>query len=72
MVQSRHKFCKGRSVDVLNAMQGKVAGVQITSSGGAPGQSARIIIRGVNSLDPTANNQPLFVVDGVPYNNANT
>src|SRR5690606_2516652 len=56
--------------NIVNSLQGQVAGVQITSSGGAPGQSARIIIRGVNSLDPTANNQPLFVVDGVPIDNS--
>jgi TonB-linked SusC/RagA family outer membrane protein len=44
--------------------------VQVTNSGGAPGQSARIIIRGINSLDPGADNQPLFVVDGVPVDNS--
>lgn len=56
--------------NVVNALQGQVAGVQITSSGGAPGQSARILIRGISSLDPTADNQPLFVVDGVPIDNS--
>ena len=59
-----------REPNLVNAMQGRVAGVQITSSGGGPGQSARIIIRGVNSLDPSANNQPLFVVDGVLIDNS--
>lgn len=56
--------------NVVSALQGQVAGVQITNSGGAPGQSARIIIRGINSLDPSADNQPLFVVDGVPIDNS--
>ncbi|MHA7128091.1 SusC/RagA family TonB-linked outer membrane protein [Algoriphagus namhaensis] len=56
--------------NVVNALQGQVAGVQVTNSGGAPGQSARIIIRGINSLDPSADNQPLFVVDGVPVDNS--
>lgn len=59
-----------RQPNVVNALQGQVAGVQISNSGGAPGQSARIIIRGVNSLDPSADNQPLFVVDGVPIDNS--
>ncbi len=59
-----------REPNLVNAMQGRVAGVQITSSGGGPGQSARIVIRGVNSLDPSANNQPLFVVDGVLIDNS--
>lgn len=58
--------------NIVSALQGQVAGVQITNSGGAPGQSSRIIIRGVNSLDPNADNQPLFVVDGVPIDNSTT
>ncbi|MEW2922488.1 SusC/RagA family TonB-linked outer membrane protein [Muricauda sp. ANG21] len=61
---------KTRQANAVSALQGQVAGVQITNSGGAPGQSARIIIRGINSLDPQADNQPLFVVDGVPIDNS--
>lgn len=61
---------KTKQTNLVSALQGQVAGVQITNSGGAPGQSARIIIRGVNSLDPSADNQPLFVVDGVPIDNS--
>ena len=53
--------------NLLNALQGKVAGVTITSSGGGPGQGANILIRGVNSLD--LGTQPLFVVDGIPIDN---
>jgi TonB-linked SusC/RagA family outer membrane protein len=56
--------------NVVNALQGKVAGVQISSSGGGPGQGARILIRGINSLDPGRNNQPLFIVDGVEIDNS--
>lgn len=59
-----------KQANLVNSLQGQVAGVQITNSGGAPGQSARIIIRGINSLDPSADNQPLFVVDGVPVDNS--
>jgi TonB-linked SusC/RagA family outer membrane protein len=55
--------------NVVNALQGQVAGVQISANGGGPGQASRIIIRGITSLDPTANNQPLFVVDGIPISN---
>ncbi|MCB0494196.1 MAG: TonB-dependent receptor plug domain-containing protein, partial [Cyclobacteriaceae bacterium] len=58
--------------NIVNALQGQVAGVQVTNSGGAPGMSSRIIIRGINSLDPNADNQPLFVVDGVPIDNSTT
>ena len=47
-----------------------MAGVTITSTGGAPGQGARILIRGINSLDAGRNNQPLFIVDGVEIDNS--
>ena len=53
--------------DPLRALQGKVAGVNILGSSGAPGSATRITIRGNSSL--LGNNQPLFIVDGVPYNN---
>lgn len=56
--------------NVLNSLQGKATGVMISGSGGGPGESARIVIRGINSLDPNADNQPLFVVDGVPIDNS--
>ena len=52
--------------NVLNSLSGKVAGVQITSASGAVGASSRIVLRGNNSF---TNNQPLFVVDGVPVSN---
>jgi TonB-linked SusC/RagA family outer membrane protein len=59
-----------RQSNVVNALQGKVAGVTISSTGGAPGQGARILIRGINSLDAGRNNQPLFIVDGVEVDNS--
>jgi TonB-linked SusC/RagA family outer membrane protein len=52
----------------LNALQGKVAGVEISSASGAPGSSTRVIMRGFSSLG--GSNQPLYVVDGVPINNS--
>lgn len=54
--------------DPLRALSGKVAGVNIVSGGGAPGQGTKITIRGNNSF--TGNNQPLFVVDGIPFDNS--
>jgi TonB-linked SusC/RagA family outer membrane protein len=58
---------EARDVNFLNALQGKVAGLNITSTG-QPGGSVRITLRGDNSLNGT--NQPLIVVDGVPIENA--
>jgi TonB-linked SusC/RagA family outer membrane protein len=47
-----------------NALQGKAAGVQVTTNSGVPGAGASVRIRGTNSI--TANSEPLYVVDGVP------
>ncbi|HVI47667.1 MAG TPA: SusC/RagA family TonB-linked outer membrane protein, partial [Chitinophaga sp.] len=60
---------QSKQSNVVNALQGKAAGVQISSTGGAPGQGSRIIIRGINSLDPSRDNQPLFVIDGITIDN---
>ncbi|MFT3749566.1 MAG: SusC/RagA family TonB-linked outer membrane protein [Agriterribacter sp.] len=51
-------------------LQGKVAGVNITSSGGEPGASTNIVIRGSGTV--RAGSSPLFVIDGVPLDNAAT
>jgi ferric enterobactin receptor len=51
----------------LNALQGRVAGATITPTTGTPGASATMVIRGGVSLD--GDNQPLFVVDGLPISN---
>ncbi|QNL48322.1 SusC/RagA family TonB-linked outer membrane protein [Olivibacter sp. SDN3] len=56
--------------NMVNALQGKVAGVTISSTGGAPGQGSSIQIRGINSIDPGRDNQPLFVIDGVLMDNS--
>ncbi len=55
--------------NILNAMQGKIAGAIITGSGGAPGAGTNIILRGITSLSSNSNNQPLFVVDGIIISN---
>jgi len=54
--------------NVVNALDGKIAGVQINNSSGMPGSSTRIVIRGVSSLE--GNNTALFVIDGVPMDNS--
>ena len=54
--------------DPLRALSGKIPGVNITAGNGAPGAGTRITIRGNNSF--TGNNQPLFVVDGIPFDNS--
>jgi len=51
----------------VNALQGRVAGVEVTSSSGVPGASSSITIRGVSSI--SGSNQPLFIIDGLPMDN---
>ncbi len=52
--------------DISRVLQGKAPGVNITSTGGVSGTGTNIVIRGYSSA--TGSNQPLFVVDGVPFN----
>ena len=54
----------GKLTDVTSALAGKVAGVQINTTSSDPGQANSVIIRGISSIN--GNNQPLYVVDGVP------
>src|SRR5947207_8173384 len=51
----------------VNALQGRIAGVDVTSSSGVPGASSSITIRGVTSI--SSSNQPLIIVDGLPMDN---
>lgn len=61
------EIVESQQPNIVNALQGKVAGVQITNSSGAAGASANIMIRGGSSL--SRNNQPLFILDGIPVDN---
>ncbi len=62
------KLLEGNNNNMVNSLQGKVSGVTVANSGGAPGSSAVILIRGGSSI--TGNNQPLIVVDGIPIDNS--
>jgi TonB-linked SusC/RagA family outer membrane protein len=62
---------KQQIVSVVNALQGTVPGVHIIASGGQPGSNPSIYIRGVSSINATA--EPLIILDGAPFNgNINT
>ena len=62
------KLLEGNQNNMVNGLQGKVSGVTVANSGGAPGSSSVILIRGGTSI--TGNNQPLIVVDGIPIDNS--
>lgn len=64
------ELMKNKSVNPINSLAGKIAGVNITQGGGAAGAGSQIILRGGTSLE--RDNQPVFVVDGVIYDNSTT
>ncbi|CAA0152155.1 SusC/RagA family TonB-dependent receptor precursor [Tenacibaculum maritimum] len=55
--------------NLANSLGGKVSGIQITNSSGSVGASTRVVLRGPTSI--TGNNQPLYVIDGIPLDNRN-
>jgi TonB-linked SusC/RagA family outer membrane protein len=59
---------KSAPIDLLGGIQGKVAGVRISEVSGTPGGSTKVVLRGYSSF--TGTNQPLYVVDGVPFDNS--
>lgn len=60
---------KARETNVINSMAGRVAGLVVSQTAGGPSGSTRVILRG--STEMTGNNQPLYVIDGVPLDNTN-
>ncbi|WP_257657145.1 SusC/RagA family TonB-linked outer membrane protein [Parapedobacter lycopersici] len=58
------QLTKAREPNIMNSLQGKVAGMSINSSGGGVGAAARVVLRGNRSI--SGDSQPLYVVDGVP------
>ncbi len=64
------ELMKNKQANVVNALAGKIPGVNITQSGGAAGAGSNITIRGGNSASESRDNQPLFVVDGIIYDNS--
>ncbi len=66
------ELMKNKNTNVVNSLAGKVPGVNITQFSGSAGAGASITIRGGNSTSDSRQNQPLFVVDGVIYDNSTT
>lgn len=62
------EIASAQEANIVDALEAQASGLQITSSSGQPGAASRIVLRGVSSI--TGNNQPLFVIDGVPISNA--
>lgn len=56
----------GQSANFVNSLQGKVAGVRVSTSGGSPNSASQIVIRAISSINIAQSNEPLFVIDGMP------
>lgn len=55
----------GGSANFASTLQGKVAGLQVSTGGGSPNSSTQVIIRAISSINPAQNNEPLIIVDGM-------
>ena len=66
---SGDEFTEARENNLANQLTGRIAGVNVSNVAGGPASSTRVIIRGNKSLE--GNNQPLYVVDGIPMDNSN-
>lgn len=66
------ELTRAKDPNMINALAGKTAGVQITKSAAGLGGSAKVSIRGARSAFASGNNQPLYVIDGVPMLNNTT
>ncbi|AEV32823.1 TonB-linked outer membrane protein, SusC/RagA family [Owenweeksia hongkongensis DSM 17368] len=64
------ELSEAREVNIANSLSGRLAGVQVNSATGSMGGSSRILIRGATSINNN-DNQPLFVLDGIPLDNSN-
>lgn len=64
------EFTQARETNIANSLTGKIAGVNASSMASGPGSSSRVVIRGNGSL--TGNNQPLYVINGMPISNSPT
>ncbi|MEP7079569.1 MAG: SusC/RagA family TonB-linked outer membrane protein [Ginsengibacter sp.] len=69
---SSTELMKNKNTNIVNSLAGKVPGVNITQFSGSAGAGASITIRGGNSTSEGRQNQPLFVVDGIIYDNSTT
>ncbi len=63
------ELTKAKETNVINSLAGKVAGLVVTQTAGGASGSTRVLLRG--NTEMTGNNQPLYVIDGVPLDNTN-
>ena len=55
----------GSTANIVNSLQGKIAGLQVSLGGGSPNASSSVVVRAISSMNPSQSNDPLMIVDGV-------
>lgn len=61
-----------KPTNFVDALQGKVAGINLANAGGSPNGASRMVIRGISSVNPGQSNEPLFIIDGIPVSGGAT
>ncbi|MEE4287495.1 MAG: SusC/RagA family TonB-linked outer membrane protein [Mariniphaga sp.] len=56
---------EGKQTNFVDALQGKIAGIEVSGTGGSPSASSQILIRGISSINPAQNNEPIFILNGM-------
>ncbi len=56
---------EGHQDNLVDALQGKIAGIEVSGTGGSPSASQQILIRGISSINPAQNNEPIFILNGM-------
>ena len=69
---SSESLTESHNPNFVNALQGKVAGLSVTTGSGSPNAGSQIIIRGIASINTSQNNEPLFVLDGMAISGGGT
>lgn len=69
---SAQELMKNKNTNIVNSLAGKVPGVNVTQFSGSAGAGASVTIRGGTSTSEGRQNQPLFVIDGIIYDNSTT
>ncbi len=62
----------GHQVNFVDALQGRIAGVEVSGTGGSPSASSQILIRGISSINPAQNNEPIFILNGMHISGGST
>lgn len=63
---------ESHSANFVNALQGKVAGLSVTTGSGSPNAGSQILVRGIASINTSQSNEPLFILDGMPISGGGT